>query len=319
LTAFIVLPQQPENTRQMPLAVVSDNRATEPTAATVSPPLKADQTFVDHFQKNLIFSLIRDTKSGNYGSASSECYQSAFLLGNSRTTESSMSSILKGLLAVAVLVGTVSACQASFINPGFETGDFTGWSVSSNSSNFGVAISGTPIAGTYPGFGPTFVQTRSGNFAAYAVVDTSGPNHGMTLSQNVVLAPGNYDVGFYGGANSPGQFAYGSFPTAILVNGSPISSNTLVGYPGNSSYPSFPFQRFDGTFTTAGGSVNLAFDLTGSGSGQAGISFDDFFVNPLQPVPEPASLTLLASSFLAFGGFDLYRRRRGTTGSSPAC
>jgi hypothetical protein len=45
------------------------------------------------------------------------------------------------VLLVPTFYGTASATNI-LINPGFETGDFTGWTVSGNSPNFGVATQG---------------------------------------------------------------------------------------------------------------------------------------------------------------------------------
>ena len=42
------------------------------------------------------------------------------------------------------------------VNPGFEAGDFSGWTVGGNSIQTGVAIDGTPI----PNVDPEFVPTR---------------------------------------------------------------------------------------------------------------------------------------------------------------
>jgi hypothetical protein len=49
-------------------------------------------------------------------------------------------------------------------------------------------------------------------------------------------------------------------------------------------------------------------------------NLDSFTVAEIGPVPEPASITLLASGVSIVGAFGLYRRRRRTaTGLSPAC
>src|SRR5215472_15670334 len=80
------------------------------------------------------------------------------------------------------------------VNPGFETGDFTGWTIGGTSTSFGVATTGTVIPETDPPFTPAFVTVHSGDFAAFANVSCSSfigctPRLTFTLSQVIAVSP----------------------------------------------------------------------------------------------------------------------------------
>ena len=55
-------------------------------------------------------------------------------------------------------------------NPGFEAGDFSGWTIGGNSANSGVDVDGQLIAGTHPDFGQSFTNIHAGTFAGFALV-----------------------------------------------------------------------------------------------------------------------------------------------------
>ena|SRR5262245_9271829 len=110
--------------------------------------------------------------------------------------------LLAGLFLCSFCLAGV--CSGSTLtNPGFESGDFSGWTIGGTSTSFGVAKSGTIIPGTDVPFTPAFVNVRSGTFAAFANVDC-GTNVGctprliFTLSQVVTVLPNStYSVGFF--------------------------------------------------------------------------------------------------------------------------
>lgn len=160
------------------------------------------------------------------------------------------------------------------VNPGFETGDFTGWTVTGDSPNYGVNIAGFLITGG--GFdGPTFVLVHSGNFAGFAIVcaiaicNPSGHRNGdfLDLSQTVNLVPGvTYSVGFWVGDGSTSAFGDSIY---ISVDGVHIrlTSDPQIN-PG--------YQFVGGVFTASNPTAVIAFHIQGSGEGDAGASFDDF-------------------------------------------
>lgn len=95
-----------------------------------------------------------------------------------------MNKLVRYALALAVLaVGTAALAQVN--NGSFETGDFTGWTVSGDTAFVGVCDVSTCPGGFAP---------EDGNFAAYfgPVGDTA------TISQNIATTPGDsYALSFY--------------------------------------------------------------------------------------------------------------------------
>jgi hypothetical protein len=144
-------------------------------------------------------------------------------------------------------------------NPGFETGDFTGWTVAGTSSNYGVNTEGYPIIGT-----DGTVVVHSGTYAGYALVDLTYDF--LELSQVVSLDPGTYSVGLWAGNGSQSAFGDSIY---ISIDGRPIRlTSDPVIEPG--------YQFVGGTFLALNLNPVILFHLQGSGSGAAGLSFDDF-------------------------------------------
>jgi hypothetical protein len=253
---------------------------------------------------------------------------------------SSMSSCVTKAALCAVLSLAASPAFAAnlLVNPGFETGNFFGWTVSGTSPNFGVGTNGQLITGTHPFFGSTSVETHSGTYAGYAVIcnamffnvlDTCVPSGNpldyLDLTQTLAVVPGaTYTVSFFLGTQSPDTLVpvgYGD-GTMISVNGVPILSRdgTCSPFipPVVPCVPSTGFIPESATFVASGPSATVDFHILGSGIGDAGFSFDDFDV---EPVPEPSSLTLLALGLLS--GIALCRRhgvyRKLERGQSLTC
>ena len=182
------------------------------------------------------------------------------------------------LIAITITAG----CNQSFadnllLNPGFETGNFTNWTVGGTASN-GVGIAGTTIPDTHPEIGG-YVIVHSGTYAAYAAVDTlwPGPNHPLILSQTVPVVPGNtYDIGFWTGF---GGVRVGDGGPVITVNGWSYNVPSQGGQPDT-------YEFRDTTWTAPAGVTNatVTFNLAASGTGTAGISFDDFQVTTIPTI-----------------------------------
>lgn len=84
--------------------------------------------------------------------------------------------------------------QAQFVNPGFETGNFNGWTLANTAGGTGVAtaiVESVDIDGPGPA-GPSLAARFSvGRFDA-----TQTGNQGITLTQSIFLAAGAYEFGF---------------------------------------------------------------------------------------------------------------------------
>jgi len=128
-----------------------------------------------------------------------------------------------------------------------------------------------------------------------------------TLTGELLNAQGHSFANFNGGALG-NTTNYGLIPS---VN-APEDADNFIG---NNPYVT--------------GTLEIAFNVSGPVTA-ADLSNVYFLFGAADPpnaiipgtlmTPEPASVTLLVSGFLAFGGFGLYRRRRGRAPeSTPAC
>ncbi len=217
-------------------------------------------------------------------------------------------------LAMMVMAGTANAVPINLLtNPGFETGNFSGWTAGGNSSNFGVATDGTNIAGT--AF-PSIVNVRSGLFSAFASVAQFSPSEVFTLSQTIsVLASETYSIGYFAGIDSPNSgFGFGNVLAGsvdIFIDNISIGAthpNIISSGPNPSD-----FDLVSVNFTTGPAQTFLNVRYSAAASGiTVGLSLDDFFFigeAPVAEIPEPSTLALFATALalLAFFGW----RRRG--------
>jgi hypothetical protein len=214
----------------------------------------------------------------------------------------------------AVLGATTSAAAFPnlIVNPGFETGDFTGWTVGGTATNVGVATDGTLIPGTEPNYVPSFQNVRSGNYAAHAVTSLQffgEPIERVLFSQTVAVQPDTqYFLGLWIGLDAPqgAGFQVGPDKSGIFVDGQRLPFTNGVppaGIPPGSGPDDFLLLR---TFFESGSrsSVDVTFALSAGGVSRAGMSYDDFFL--VKTVPEPGTLSLL---LLGLPGIVGFRRR----------
>jgi hypothetical protein len=179
-------------------------------------------------------------------------------------------------LAAAVLLMAAPAAQANLItNGGFETGDFTGWTLTNDTNS----LVYTAIPGT------TYVP-HSGNYEA--LLGAYGSDG--TLAQTVSDTGGQKLVLTYWLASD------GSTPNDFSTdwNGNLIAGSALSNI-GLSGYVEYKF------YVLATGSDTLAFNERND---FGFLSLDDV---SLKAVPEPATLGLLGAGLAGVGGF---RRRR---------
>jgi hypothetical protein len=214
-------------------------------------------------------------------------------------------------VVVTVMIVLVSTTKASadpinlLVNPGFETGDFSGWIVGGTSSQIGVARDGVAIANADALFQPNFQNVRSGLFAGNALVHTSTPDfksdvERITLKQTIAVEPGQkINAGFWLGNDSASGANIQIFEslTQIFVDGGELLPFFSFGLDPGSGPRDFVF--LGSSFNTkARTTVDIEFAITASNFSRLGVSFDDFFVSP-EPVPEPSSMLLLATGCVA--------------------
>jgi hypothetical protein len=174
------------------------------------------------------------------------------------------------LLAISAQVGTASA---ALVNGGFETGDFTGWSVDSVNNWATVINSGSQYAGNY--------ETQLGTYG------TSG-----TLSQAFTTTAGqSYVVSFWLANDSKDT----TNVFQALWNNQVQTLNPVLDATQASQYTQYQFNA-----TAADAASTLAFNFLNDSSV---FHLDNVDVTP---TPIPAAFWLLGSGLAGLAG---YRRR----------
>ena len=187
--------------------------------------------------------------------------------------------LARSVLVAGILLSFAQPISANLIaNGGFETGDFTGWTLTGN------VTPSTRV--TTASDDPTVIHVHSG---IYGVV--SGPHPpDVYLSQSLATTVGQtYIVDFWLAAS-------GGPPNHFSVNWNGTSLSSMV------DSPSFSFTEFNFAVTGTG-SDTLQFDMNNTGLAWG---LDDVSVTPT-PTPEPGSLVLVA---LGLAGLGWSRRRQ---------
>lgn len=183
------------------------------------------------------------------------------------------------VVIVSLFTATTALADNLVVNGGFETGDFTGWTLTGGGCVGAIGSAPPPgCSGVDADPGP-----HSGTFAAYL-----GPNGQTdTLSQSLATNPGQtYEVDFFlantslAGATTPNTF------TAAF--GDPLLNLTDAG--------AFGYTEYQYWVTATGTSTDLSFSFR---QDPAYWVLDDVSVSA---VPEPSSLLLLGGGSLALLG-----------------
>jgi len=204
-----------------------------------------------------------------------------------------MFSQLNWAMALTIVSAGGAFCN-QIVNPGFETGDFTGWTLSGDTTCVGVvpaASSSFMAGGICGGLGSSIVH--SGNFAAYF----GSPNSDGLVSQTVATVPGaTYDINFWLaslnlGINIPNDFS-------VLWGATTLANSTNVAV---SAFTDFDYQA-----TATSSATTLTFRSRNEFSY---FVLDDVSVSQVgTAVPEPGGMVLTAA-ILAFVLADRHRKR----------
>jgi hypothetical protein len=188
------------------------------------------------------------------------------------------------LASIFTSCASLSAAPINVLtNPGFESGDFSGWTVGGNAAKSGVVIDGISISGDdFDSLKQGVSNVRSGQFAAFAQVK-GNPETVLTLTQTIPVLPNeNVDLGFFVGHGQGmaiginagiGQTKH----TRLFVDGVEVDlSAPDTQIPGGTS-PS-DFLEVSGSVQTGQKTqLTITFQLDGSGNFFAVNSYDDFY------------------------------------------
>jgi PEP-CTERM motif-containing protein len=222
------------------------------------------------------------------------------------------------ILVVVALVHSANPAPAAIINPGFETGDFTGWStigLTSVPGAFGVApvegqfqalVSNLDTVGSVSvGRLETFLDLGGGSLSTLLGASV---NQGSAIKQTFSVNPGDqiqFAWNFLTNEDTPSFFNDTAFATigSSFIKLADTNSTFRPGVPG------FGEQTGYHTFLSdplTGGSVTLAFGVVDVGDG----AIDSTLL--VDAVPEPSTILLLATSLAGVGVSSLrrYRKRR---------
>ena len=176
--------------------------------------------------------------------------------------------------------GSVLAGPNLVMNPGFETGDFTDWTLSGNTGFMSVD---TASGGTY--------VPHSGNyFALLGPVGSLG-----YLSQDIATMAGQtYTFSWWlaSDGNTPNEFT-------ASWNGTTISDQTDI--------PTQSYQLYSFTEVATGSTTTISL---GARNDPGYLSLDDISVMGNTTIPEPSSLVIACIGLVSLSAGTLVRRRR---------
>ncbi len=196
-----------------------------------------------------------------------------------------------------LLLGNGAFAQNLILNPGFETGDTTGWLVLGSSITVQTPDNGPSAPGTYNAF-----QDNSAVAANLALQQTT-PNGSVGAG---VLVNYSFDLMAGNNANGGVEFVHIFDQNA---SGGVIGEPTGLLGPLLLGSPDGLWHTFSGSFTTLAGTDHLTIEFDATTGAAAG-SLQQMHVDNvvLSMVPEPTTLSLTAMGLL--GVWTLRRSRK---------
>jgi len=205
------------------------------------------------------------------------------------------------------------------VNPSFETGDFTGWTVGGNTVVHGVGRDGD-FLGSNPPFHPAYINVRSGEFAAWAAVKNpiipSNEIERLLLTQTLAVRQNTeVSVGFWLGNGTASTYGVQTAIDQLQIYVDGVAMLACCDSPNiHPGTTPADFHLFSQTFNTGSrSSITVTYAVNGSGGIRAPVPFDDFYFIT-EPVPEPFSWTLAVAGLVAGCLFQPRRIRNSQIG-----
>jgi hypothetical protein len=206
---------------------------------------------------------------------------------------------IKAMLVAGTLMLSMAGAKADIVNGGFETGDFSGWSVVNTDGTAPVVIKYGQASGYPTGAFGEAVQAPVGGglYGAYFSSDTGFDS----ISQNLSVTPGIYRLSFdiYAPANGRANTFDADFSTITLDGASGFThvSGTAKSLGAGWTELSFSF--------ASDGGPSAGFQFTGLGTPAADVVVDNFTVSA---VPEASTWAMMLLGFCGLG-FMAYRKK----------
>lgn len=202
----------------------------------------------------------------------------------------------------AAVLGTPASAMSVLVNGDFESGDFTGWSVSPSPPGNSVLIV-DPSS-----FSPFNNRVHDGNYGVnFGANDTALGVISQTFS---TIAGATYDASLWYGAIACCSFGQ-SLKVEVLsiLSGLPIYSTFLnqSGNPVGTPVPQWQYHAF--SFVADGTQATIRFSDTSAVTNSADGLLDTVSVEGPSPVPIPAAFPLLAGALGATALVARWKRR----------